>query len=158
MICSWAGHYHGRPPRLQQVSQIRRHQRLLTAVQSKPARARFPPNSVVFDALKGQSYERQRIDRAMTSRVRPGVPFASRCFERIVRFFALASLVVHDQGMMKSSDLRGRQAVVRQHEVQQQASFFKNEILPRGGIVGFLAGWSLMSVVNRILKNDSSKQ
>lgn len=69
---------------------------------------------------------------------------------------------------MKSSAIAcGRQAVeedrtrevVRQHEAQQQqASFFKNEILPRMGIVGFLAGWSLMSVVNRILRNDSSQR
>lgn len=68
--------------------------------------------------------------------------------------------------MVTSSDLaRGRQAIeedrtrqiVRQHETQQR-SFFKFEVLPRMGIVGFLAGWSLMSALNNILKNDSSKQ
>jgi len=67
--------------------------------------------------------------------------------------------------MVKSSDLaRGRQAieenrsrqVVHQHETNQQPSFFKSEILPRMGIVGFLAGWSLMSALNNLLKDRSS--
>jgi len=46
--------------------------------------------------------------------------------------------------------------VVRQHETNQQPSFFTNEILPRLGIIGFLAGWSVMSAINNILKDRSS--
>jgi len=66
--------------------------------------------------------------------------------------------------MVNSSDIaRGRRAaeedrtwqIVRQHEAQQQGSFFKNEILPRAGIVGFLAGWSLMSALDPLLKKNN---
>ena len=65
---------------------------------------------------------------------------------------------------MKASDLaRGRQAfekdrirrLVRQHQAQK--GLRKDEILPHAGILGFLAGWFLMSGVENIF-NGGKKQ
>lgn len=59
--------------------------------------------------------------------------------------------------MVKSSDIaRGLQAVeqdrireaVRRHEAEGR-SVLKNEVLPRTGIIGFLAGWTIMSLFDK---------
>lgn len=68
-----------------------------------------------------------------------------------------ASLVVHKTEMVKSKDLaRDHQEVeadrirqlVRQHEALKKQQR-RSEALPGSGILGFLAGWTIMSLLDK---------
>ncbi|RDJ35025.1 MAG: hypothetical protein DWQ19_09325 [Crenarchaeota archaeon] len=57
-------------------------------------------------------------------------------------------------GVYRQNQIRQTVREVEAQQTEQKPSVFRQETLPRLGILAFLGGWSLMSAMNSIIKKS----